>query len=157
MARLDNSDTAMQNLERHIGDCLAQISNVVEPLAPKDREEQLTNDLFGILKQAVALSQTLRCQRAAWSVRHIVPPGQSLTPGPVFFKDRIMEDMDGGSYDSEDGESQPRPKIVDVVVSPALFKRGNTDGERFDVETCIEKAQVKAHEVVVVSPSGQGS
>lgn len=108
----------------------------------------LEDELEGILFQAVRLSQTLRCQRACWSVRYLgsgahasSKPG--LANGSVFFDGDSMHDIHGDEdSDGEDVRTHYR-KIVEIVVSPGLFKRGNTDGERFDVESCIEPSEVK--------------
>ena len=54
-----------------------------------------------------------------------------------------MED-DGGEGDDRDDHGRPPMKVVEIVVSPALFKRGNTDGEQYDVETCIDRAKVRS-------------
>ena len=115
---------------------------VLGPLAPADKRNKLENDLHGTLVQAVQLSQTLRCQRACWSVRSVGPRQPSPVQSPMFFDESIMEDMDGIS-DIEDNEGHAPVKIVDIIITPALFKRGNTDGEQFENETCIEKAQVR--------------
>lgn len=120
--------------------CVNSILDVVGPLAPKDKSEQLATDLEEILVQAIKLSQTLRCQRASWSVRHVVPRASSkdLT---VHFDGSIMVDERGDAGD--DGDQSYR-RLVEVVVSPALFKRGNTDGEQYDIESCMEPARVRS-------------
>ena len=135
--------------EQGFVNCVKSILDVVSPLAPKDQSEQLASDLQEILIQAVKLSQTLRCQRASWSVRHVVPRASSNDP--VHFDGSVMvnERDDAG----DDGHQSYR-RLVEVVVSPALFKRGNTDGEQYDVETCIVRAKVRSF--LSPNPAGTG-
>jgi hypothetical protein len=42
----------------------------------------------------------------------------------------------------DDPEQEQKQQLVDIVVTPALFKRGNANGERFDCEVVAEKAVV---------------
>ena len=95
-----------------------------------------------ILLCAVSLSKTLRCQRACWSVRHVHgPSAKDITA--VFFDEAVMDDKHGD--ENSDGQEIPTVdgKLVEIVVSPALFKRGNTDGERFEFESCLQRSEVK--------------
>ena len=58
-----------------------------------------------------------------------------------------MDDKHGDD-DSDGDPDAPMAryrKIVEIVVSPAMFKRGNTDGERFEDESCVEPAEVKCY------------
>ena len=47
--------------------------------------------------------------------------------------------------ENSDGEDIPTAngKHVQIVVSPGLFKRGNTDGEQFESESCIGGTEVR--------------
>ena len=113
-------------------------------VAPEKREA-LEDTLSTVLLQATKLSQTLRCQRACWSVRHLgdaIQRRQSRRPHElVLFDEATMDDKHGDEdSDEEDGQSE---KIVEIFITPCLFKSDNTDGERFDVETCIERSEVK--------------
>ena len=53
-------------------------------------------------------------------------------------------DDEGGDGDDRDDDGRSPRSVVEIVVSPALFKRGNTDGEQYDIETCIERAKVRS-------------
>lgn len=57
--------------KRCSADCANFILELVGPLAPIGQSEQVASDLEEVLVQAIKLSQTLRCQRASWSVRHV--------------------------------------------------------------------------------------
>lgn len=129
-------------MEGRVNECRQRILAVVRPLSPRDRRAQLEEDLDAILLQAVKLSQTLRCQRASWSIRHPLPAQAALRGSPVFLNPSVMEDKN--KDDDSDNDEAPRQyrKIVKIVMSPALFKRGNTDGEQFDVEACVQRAEV---------------
>lgn len=54
--------------------------------------------------------------------------------------------------DTSDEDDPLYERLVEVVVTPALFKRGNTDGEQYDIETCIEPAKVRI--VLLRKPTG---
>ena len=120
--------------------CLKAILDVIGPLFPREQNRDLAGELEEILFQAVRLSQTLRCQRALWSVRHVIPRASS-NDLPVYFERPFMVNERGDAGDEGD---RSRRRVVEVVVSPALFKCGNPDGEQYDVETCIEPAKVRS-------------
>lgn len=119
--------------KRCFADCANFILELVGPLAPKGQSEQLASDLEEVLVQAIKLSQTLRCQRASWSVRHVIHRASS-NDKPVHFDESVMVNE---REDTSDEDDPLYERLVEVVVSPALFKRGNTDGEQYDIETCI--------------------
>lgn len=54
-----------------------------------------------------------------------------------------MNDKHGDEDSDGENVQTSHRKIVEIVVSPGLFKRGNTDGERFDIESCVEPSEVK--------------
>lgn len=100
-----------------------------------------------IIADALRLSQLMRCQRASWTVKHLtmrVQKPNTVTdehgeeirhmpePGPweLQFDRRTMIDQ---GKDYEDGEA-----LVDLVLAPGLYKRGDKGGERFDIEeSCV--------------------
>ena len=129
-------------MEGRVTECSQKILAVVRPLAPKDKRAQLEEDLEAILLQAVQLSQTLRCQRASWSIRHPVPPQAASRGLPVLLNPLVMEDKHGDDDSDSDEKSPQYQRVVQIIMSPALFKRGNTDGEQFDVEACVQRAEV---------------
>ncbi|KAG8530513.1 uncharacterized protein KY384_005016 [Bacidia gigantensis] len=141
------------DVENKVNECLKRIMDVVGPLAPEGKIAQLEHDLHGLLLQAVKLSQTLRCQRASWSVRHVVSLEAASLDGPVVLDDSIMEDVPN-DRDHESDISRVPYRIVEVVVTPALFKKGNTDGEQYDVESCVGQAEVRSKAPAVVTNSG---
>ena len=127
------------------------MSLVANWVAAEDQGE-LEDGLRKILLDAVKLSQTLRCQRALWSIRQ---PGPfidgNINAGradSLFYFDEVAMDDKHGDEDS-DGRSIPTSsrKIVEIIISPSLWKRGNTDGERYDVEFCVERSEVKCREI----------
>ena len=149
VSRLDDGTSKTgEGMEKYVTQCSDRIMRVVGNwVAPEDRKA-LEEDLLTALLQAVKLSQTLRCQRAYWSVRHL---GDTIHPGPqsgppnglVFFNEALMDDKYGEGDSDEEGANAPFSKIVEVFVTPGLFKSGNSDGERFDIETCVERSEVK--------------
>lgn len=101
-------------------------------------------------KPALELSRLLRRQRTSWSV-HFSATRQQIVPGGntaaihtalrAIFDDGVMKDMD---LDEEEIPSSDQycHKYVEIIVGPALFKSGNIDGEKYDMENVMEKAEV---------------
>lgn len=102
--------------------------------------------LSSIFVEAHKLNQLIRCQRASWQVRH--PSRRVIAPIVVTEEDGTVQEYDpphetwrlefdpvcmkDQAQDYEDGKA-----IVDMVLAPGLWKQGDVDGERFDVESCI--------------------
>ena len=120
---------------------------VISMWVTKEDKRKVEDFLWEVIVKAVTLSQNLRCQRAHWSVRH---PGDinqrvqsELSDGLVFFDQATMEDR-YGDEDSDKEDSQVRNgKLVEIFVTPSLFKSGNSDGEQYDVESCVQRSEVK--------------
>ena len=73
---------------------------------------------------------------------------QSGPPDNLVFWDKAtMDDIHGDEDgDEEDAHIQER-KIVEIFITPGLFKSGNSDGELFDVEMCVERSEVRCRAV----------
>ena len=144
----DGTSKTDERMEKHVTQCCNRIMGVIAAWIATENRKALEETLLTVLLQAVKLSQTLRCQRAYWSVRHL---GDSIHPGPqsgppnglVFFNEASMDDKYGEEDSDEEGANAPYSKIVEIFVTPGLYKSGNSDGERFDIETCIGRSEVK--------------
>jgi hypothetical protein len=98
--------------------------------------EEVRHSFAAIIADALRLSQLMRCQRASWTVKH---------PTMRVQKPNIVTDEHGEEirHMSEPGpwelQFDPRTMIdQDLVLAPGLYKRGDKDGERFDVEeSCV--------------------
>ena len=152
ISRLDTYSKANESAETNVTACSARLMSLVANWTMADDREKLEDGLRKILLDAVKLSQTLRCQRAFWSVRHaglFVNNTSNIDNGDrlLYFDKGTMDDeySDGDSDGESDGRTIPTasPKIVEVVISPSLWKRGDTDGKRYDVEFCVERSGVK--------------
>ena len=145
-----------KGMEGHVIGCSNRIMGVVGNCVATESKKALEDSLLPVLLYAVHFSQTLRCQRALWSVRHL---GGSLHrrlqsgpwDGKVEFDEGTMDDKHGDDDSDGEGAHIQHGKVVEVLITPALFKSGNTDGERFDVETCVERSEVKCHTLPVRS------
>ena len=145
-----------KGMEGHVTECGNRIMRVVGNLVATEGRKALEDDLLPMLFYAVEFSQSLRCQRAHWSVRHLgANLHQKPQSGPweekVDFDEGTMDDKHGDDDSDEEGVHIQHGKVVEVFITPALFKSGNTDGERFDVETCVERSEVKCHTLPVRS------
>lgn len=116
------------------------IMKVVEIWAPESELDRLYTGLIELTVRAIDISQVMRRQRALWTLRH---PSDCLTKEETdsavlksqgWFEDKADED--------EEQSEQAISRVVGLVVSPGLFKRGNADGERYDIESCIKTAEV---------------
>ena len=122
IARLETSSNIGKGMEAHLTRCISRIMSFVQEWVPFEILKTLEKDLQAIFIEAVSLSQTLRCQRACWTVRHTELP--SVKNIPAFFDEMTMEDIHGDDdTDTEDMHMTYR-KIVDVIASPALYKQG---------------------------------
>lgn len=115
---------------------------------PENARQEAAKGLKAILLDAVRFSQFLRCERASWTIRYpqsIVRltktsdgPCQPLDNQPnAFLADpNFVEDVDEDDDDTEEIErvSTSDLKIVQIQIFPALFKRGNADGEHYEQE-----------------------
>lgn len=148
VARLSGSSKTGIGQEEVVKRCNDRILEVVGPLAPEEERTRISVDLLNILFQAIDLSKTLRCQRAYWTLKQ--PERQVREPdAPVFYDAVVMDDLHGDEDSDAECGSRQYKKIVEIVVTPALFKRGNADGERFDIETCICRGEVRTHSPTV--------
>ena len=148
ISKLDASSRTGKGMEARVTECVRRIMSLVGNWVAGEDFKALEEDLEVILFQAVKLSQTLRCQRACWSVRHLgsATHGSSNTgyaDGPIFFDGGTMNDKHGDEDSDGENVQTSYRKIVEIVVSPRLFKLRNTDGERFDIESCVEPSEVK--------------
>ena len=143
----DASSETNESVEGYVTQCRNWIMDVVGELVAAKNRRALEDGLLAVLKQAVRLSRTLRCQRAYWSVRHPGAMGQRAQSGLpsdlVLFDEATMDDVDGNEDSDAEGTRIQYGKIIEIFVTPSLFKSGNSDGERFDVEACIERSEVK--------------
>lgn len=91
--------------------------------------------------KATQFSCTVRKQRAYWTVKYLPTAGHN----PTVFDPATMEDMDEDEDDEEEEEEERKgkQKVVKLFVFPGLYKRGNADGEHYNIESCVLRALVK--------------
>lgn len=101
-----------------------------------------TAKLEKIFVEAAELAKFLRRQRPLWSIRFPTNSEEEVSETGSFmiFDPKTMSDQRGHLEDTPGATD--RQSYVDLVVTPALFKRGNADGERFDREEAVVKAMV---------------
>lgn len=127
--------------------------DTLSAFAPKERVHELEDGLRNVFVTAMEFSKLIRRQRACWTIRSpnlLGGKSRRLSTGdenPQVFDPCWMEDNDstGNEYDEledEDPANDAR-KVVEIVVAPGLFKRGDADGENYDTETCIVQALVQ--------------
>jgi hypothetical protein len=110
---------------------------MLQPLAKPDvSTERLLQNLESIFRVAAELAFLLYRQRADWIVKY--PFSKTCV-----FDGNTMEDIDDDEDGSHSGVEKEFPKQVEIFVFPGLYKRGNADGEGYDVESCMVKAKVR--------------
>ena len=120
------------------------VSEVMEVIRPWHRggtPETLQVDegkLRGTFFRAVQLSSVLRRQRALWSVRFPWALGRDKAAMPLRFDPTSMDDERNNEVDME----TLKMLCVEFIITPALYKRGNMNGERFDEEEAMCRAAV---------------
>jgi hypothetical protein len=124
-----------------------QVMDVVWPWSPP-QEQDMLDSLCEIFTEAVQFSQFLRRQRAFWSVRFPMAPllPQSTAENPerelLVFDPAYMVFKNDYYDDVEIDPKKLKGLPVEMVVTPALYKRGNMDGEFFDREYMTSPAWV---------------
>ena len=103
-------------------------------------------DLRMILEEAISCAAMLRRQRASWSVRFPIHSAEinmhdGVQPSNIVFDRDTMEDVEEDVSSKDDDPREQR--LVELFVQPALFKRGNKDGNDFDYEACLARAVVE--------------
>lgn len=104
-----------------------------------DATQNMKADAMSIFKDARDFEIQLRMLKAVYTFRmsKLVPSGETFKYG-VFFDEDGMIDRSPSPSDKKHG----RVPAVDFIMSPALHKRGNNDGDMYDHETCIVKMGV---------------
>ncbi|RPB20880.1 hypothetical protein L211DRAFT_892042 [Terfezia boudieri ATCC MYA-4762] len=125
-------ERAVSKQEKHSASILEMISAWAKPTEdPKNIEAYLK----GIIQEAIEMALVLRKQRACWSVK--------FPPPPAIFDAKIMEDIDGDDEGYEHEEGMVINRRVALFIFPGLYKRGNADGEHYDIESCLIKTKVQ--------------
>lgn len=125
-----------------IGPAVAEVMEFVRPRHKGGTPETFQLDeekLRRIFESAVQLSRVLRRQRALWSIRPPWVPGRDTTASPLRFNPTSMEDERNNEHV---GMEEMKTLCVEVIVTPALYKRGTMNGERFDQEEVRCRAAV---------------
>lgn len=141
----DNNQKSDDETHRVVQDAVNDVMDLVVPWCISSDRDALNgygDRLYKIFLEAVELAQFLRRQRALWSIRFPSRPSLPDMPetGPLMFDPEKMRDDKG---DDEDVQPEKlRLQYVDIVVTPTLSKRGNTNGEKFDHEEVAEPAIV---------------
>ncbi|KAI6294748.1 hypothetical protein MCOR28_004958 [Pyricularia oryzae] len=121
-------------------------------LSPSDPREMM-DDLVRIFKHAVLASTLMRTQRASWTLWF--PEHVQMDPYTMREADQEEEEEEAEERREQDGgveahgmASKPE-RSVRIVATPVLFKRGNADGELFDLPPAVmKKAEVKCVDAV---------
>lgn len=122
-----------------VGVAVADVMDVATAWLKNPADLEATEDaLYSIFFRAVQFSRVLRRQRALWSVRF--PLGSNRgEPGRLRFEPGFMKNY---RVEDEDDVEELKSRFVEHIVTPALYKRGTMNGEKFDCEEAIFEAEV---------------
>jgi hypothetical protein len=111
---------------------------VMRLMAPWAASDDTFRNLSNILKDAVKFSHRLRRQRPCWSVRF----PEEIAEGNItlFYDPHTM--LDPKIDDKKGGLAEVRDLPVQFVVCPQLLKRGTLEGDQFNRESIVMKAEV---------------
>lgn len=103
-------------------------------------------NLSDILKEAVEVSNYIRSQRPCWSVRFprtYIPTAAEIAAKKTIWHPYDPYTMRDRQFDDFKGDwGKLRKYFVEFVVSPGLYKRGSLEGDHFDTESIVKKAEV---------------
>lgn len=142
MSRPNSSDKKEREIEEKLKIFGDYIIDTVHDWTPI-HYNKLYEELRPILLSAMELSQLLRCQRAWWTVGYV----KSQDGKMMEFDKSVMNDKEGNDRDESQTIDDRVKKMVEIVVTPALFKCGDSNGERFEFESCVEPHEVKCKEL----------
>ncbi|KAF2264556.1 hypothetical protein CC78DRAFT_544065 [Lojkania enalia] len=120
---------------RAVGEVMEVVSLWSDTSDPK-KLQTYEVELSKVFTGAVQLAQFLRRQRALWSIRF--PLGYDA--GPLVFNSTCMRDDRGNDEDMD--PDILKQKYIEIVITPALYKRGTMNGEKFESEEAAVSAIV---------------
>jgi hypothetical protein len=142
--------------QEQVNEIKEQIWALVGAWLPKSAQATSLAGLDEVISSAIALSCIIRQQRAYWTVAFpesspassVVSQVTSKTPSqgksPILFDPETMRDGKDGEEEL-DGNCQRSLEnhVVELMISPALFKRGDASGNKYDEESCFMPAEVR--------------
>lgn len=132
-----DDDTA-EKTRALVWDAVFEVTKVVKPWHKTGSSEDFKVDedkLHHIFEGAVQFARLLRRQRALWGLRFPTV----TSSGTLMFNPTCMEnERDEDEVDLE----RLRRCSVELIATPALYKRGTMNGELFEKEEAVRKAVV---------------
>jgi hypothetical protein len=136
-------DPSSSVFEKQSSEILQAIWEVLGTWLPASEHAPTREGLGRIITKAIKIMQLLRMQRAYWTIAY--PDWHPIrTPPKLLFNPLTM--VDRGTNQGGVGEipqESLRNRTVELVIRPALFKRGDASGNKFDVESCPVRAEVQ--------------
>lgn len=115
---------------------------------------EMKADAMTIFKAARDFEIQLRLLKAVYTFRmsKFLPSAGKLKHG-FFFSD---EEMDDCSL-NRGGKSPGKARMVDFIMCPGLYKRGNNDGANYEARTCLIKIGVVCNTKEILQKSGSST
>lgn len=147
LSKVEQGHEAEQWRNKYLGGIFEPLMTFASQWVAPEAHEDLWKSLMLICADAVEFAQVLRRQRASWSVRTLLAtvargqPADQKADRAVLFDGHVLKDFDDeGGMVVDDGKTAS--KRVDIFLEPAVFKRGDANGDGFDRESCLLKALV---------------
>lgn len=129
LSKVTPDDTQRMSMEDIASSAASEVLDLLDPWAKPSQSEELKQQLADIYQDAIKLSCLLQEQRAHWKLSFL---NECWSAGTLFYSSAHMEDIDTSS------KSVASPdKMVEIVVEPALSKRGTMNGTKFEAGACV--------------------
>jgi len=116
------------------------VEELMEPWALTDLDDEKLSD---ILSDAIRLSQLLRLQRSCWSIKFPDVPVTDPDVSEIRARPYEPHTMSAQDFDDyRDDLKAPSKVPVEFVIFPMLYKRGTIEGEQFELDSLVKKAEV---------------
>ncbi|OJD35963.1 uncharacterized protein BKCO1_14000150 [Diplodia corticola] len=127
-----------ENIEVALSDGAEGAMEAISPWVDQEAVPDIEARFIDLFKQALRLSTILKQQRAHWWFDW---PREKRRGEGLMFDPNTMLDVRGN--DERLGAEELRVQPVELVLSPALYKRGNAAGEHFDKDGyCVAESLV---------------
>jgi len=143
---------SLDYMNNRINGLVGKLSYGLRPYA-ESLDGKIDRPLKDIVAAAVDLDSKMNTQKAVFTPKLYFEEERCFG---ISFDCSSMESIDGtlgcstGSVDKGENAQNPPPELVELVVSPALLKTGNSMAEDYQTHHVLVKAQVLCHQLMLI-------
>jgi len=148
---------SLDYMNNRINNLVGKLSRDLQPYA-KSLDSEIDPHLKDIVTAAVDLDSKMNTQKAVFTPKLYFKEEKCFG---ISFDCSSMESIDEtlgcsstGSVGKSENAQNPPPELVELVVSPALFKTGNSMAEDYQTDHVLVKAQVLCRQLVLTWGKG---